>query len=123
MSFLLANWKLFGAAIAVAALFWVGWIVKGKFERAADADRLESQVMDLNQRLREQVSETRAAEERRVAVSKQLAEAEATSAAKTKEVIRVVRQTVRDDRSCDVPVGVLRALNETRGGDVPSPAE
>jgi hypothetical protein len=44
ITWLASNWRFIGASIAVIAALWVAALVKGKFDRAADADRIEAQA-------------------------------------------------------------------------------
>jgi hypothetical protein len=44
ISWLAANWRFVGAIVIVGAFAWGAALVKGKFDRAADADRIEAQA-------------------------------------------------------------------------------
>jgi uncharacterized protein (DUF3084 family) len=119
------NWfQIIAALVVVAGLGALGWVVKGKFDRAAEADRLEIELSQTNDRLKAQVEATRTAETARVAISVELAAERKKRESVTKEIVRYVRIQTPDDRRCDIPVDVLHKLNEARGYPaVPSPAQ
>jgi len=123
LSFLVAlagQWRAIAAGLALIAAVWLGFYVKGKFERAAQADLLEKRNVELNERWRAQVRATAAADRARLAVSEKLAAAEAALKTKTKGVVTYVTKTVTRDPACAIAVDVLSKLNETRGGAIPT---
>ena len=123
MSFLVAlagQWRAIAAGLALVGAVWLGFYIKGKFERAAQADLLEKRNVELNERWRAQVRETAEADRDRLAVSEKLAAAETALKAKTKGVVTYVTRTVTRDPACAIAVDVLSKLNENRGGAVPA---
>lgn len=126
MSWLIAlagQWRLIGVGLLAVGLLWGGWVVKGKFDRAAEADGLEKLLDETNAAYKAQVEATFKAEQARIKLSGELAAARAKREIVTKEVIRVIRKSVPDNRSCDIPINVLHQLNTARGYHVSEPSK
>lgn len=122
LSAVIANWRWIGAALIAIALAWAGFWVKGKIDRAAEADRLERVLDETTAAFKESVEAVRKAEAARIRVSQELAEARAKRDVVVKEVVRVIRQAPSDPR-CDVSVEQLRLVNRARGYALPEPTE
>lgn len=116
------NWRWIAAAVLALGLAWAGWVVKGKFDRAAEADRLESVLADTEKALKAQIAATVKADQERLRVSEELAAASVAREAIVKEVVRAIRQMPSDPR-CSVSVEQLRLLNKARGYNLPEPSE
>lgn len=110
----LANWRWIGAGFLSVALFAGGIWIKGKIERAAEADRLLTQLTHE----REAHANSEAA---RIKMAGDLAAAQGNIHTVIKEVIRRVPTLVRDDRVCDFSGELTGVLNRARGYDMPSP--
>lgn len=112
---LLKEWRLVLIVVIAVGAAWASWQVKGAFARAAEADRLES----LNKIYKLQASWQQArltqAESDRNKLAGELEAARVADKAAGETVVKVVKQYVRDDRACDIPVEVLRALNAQMG--------
>jgi hypothetical protein len=120
VGFVLAYWRPIAALIAVAAVAFGGWYIKGRFDRAAEADRLERVLDETTRAYKAQVAATFKADQERLKVSKELAAASTAREAIVKEVVRAIRQMPSDPR-CSVPVDVVRRLNAARGYELPEP--
>ena len=115
MTFLLANWRLFffiGLAVGFA---WTGAVIKGKFARAADADRFETERDDAIKTANLAALAYRKADQDRVLMSAQIADYQEQLRADVGTVIRRVPVYIKDDRACDIPVEVLKDLNRAMG--------
>lgn len=127
MSFLVAlaaNWRWLALGFAAVALAWVGFYIRAKIDRAAEADRLEVALRESEEDFRAQVAATRQADLARMEISRELAEAESRVRTEVKEVVRHVREKLPRDPRCDIPVDLLLRLNEARGHSaVPGPTE
>lgn len=114
--------KIIGSVVLVAAIGYGVWTIKGKFDRAAEADRLQTEVdmaqqeleianaaLDTERDLRQK------ADEDRVKISGELDAARRDRDKAIKRAVQAIKATVPDNRSCDIPVEVLQELNRARG--------
>lgn len=107
--------QLIAVAVVVIGLGALGWLVKGKFDRAAEADRLEIELADVNAKWKAQIEKTAAADSDRLAVSNELAKTRQQLEEESHEVTRNIVRTIRDERVCDIGIESLRLLNTARG--------
>ena len=115
MSFLLANWRLlFFIALAVGVA-WVGAHIKGRFDRANDADRLETERDMAVQNAELAAIAYKKADADRVLMSAQIADYQEQLRVDVGVVIKKIPVYIKDDRQCDVPVEVLKDLNRAMG--------
>lgn len=112
---ILKEWRLIGAVLLVIAAAWASWVVKDKFARAAEADRLESINTILTKQAEFNRHKLERAEQVRIDLSKSLETARASVRTETRTVIKKIPVHIKDDRACDIPVEVLKALNVARG--------
>lgn len=109
------NFQLILYAGVALALAYGGWVVKSKFARAAEADRLQSVNTILEKQAAWHQTLLKQAETDRIGIAKELAEARANASVAKETVKETVTKYVKDDRACDIPVEVLRALNVQMG--------
>ena len=112
---LAANWKLGLYALVAVGLAAGGFWVKSRLTRADEADRLESINTILQKQATWQRQKLERAEQTRIDLSAQLAAARANVRVKVETVIKRIPIHIKDNRACDIPVEVLRALNVARG--------
>lgn len=112
---LLRNWQLIAYVVAGSLLVFGGYYVKGKFARAADADRVEAEVEQMKGAARDLQHRLERAEASRTEISKQLEAERLKVKVDVRTVVKTIKVHVRNDRACDVPVEVLKALNQARG--------
>lgn len=108
LTWLASNWRLVGIAALCIALPIGAWYVKGKFERAAEADQLETQLKTE----RKAHADSEAA---RVKISAELAAAEGKVRVEVRETIKRIPVLVPDKRDCDLSDEVTTQLNRLRG--------
>lgn len=118
------NWLNVAAVVLVAAgLAWVGWIVKSKFDRAAEADRLELRLESVEQHLKDQIKAVAKADKARIEAVERLAVAEAAREVPFEKVRTHVVEKIVDRAECELDIPTLRLLNAARGystADVPA---
>lgn len=112
---LLKEWRLILVVVIALGAAWGAWQVKGAFARAAEADRLESLNKIYKQQAAWQQAKLTQAESDRNKLAAELDAARASDQAAAEVVTKTITKYVRDDRACDVPVEVLRALNVQMG--------
>lgn len=112
---ILANSRLIGIGVLVIALGFAGYYIRGKFARAAEADRLETINETMVEQAADQQKKLAAADADRVKLAADLAAARAAGAEAAEVVTKTVRVFVKDQRACDIPPEVLRALNVQMG--------
>lgn len=110
------NWLQISAALLVViSLGWSGWIIKGKFDRAADADQLQIELDAANSRLKASIEAVKKSDRARLRESAKLETALSQLDVKTKETIRYVVKKIPDNRACDLDAGTVGLLNDLRG--------
>ena len=112
---LLSQWRVILFAIALGAIAFGAWKVKSAFARAAEADRLETELDDAQKKAELSAVAYKKADQDRVLMSAQIADYQAQLGKDVETVIRRVPVYIKDDRQCDVPVEVLKDLNRALG--------
>lgn len=112
---LLANWKLLLYATVAMALAAGAFYVKGRFAKADQADRLSSINQILQKQHDFQQIQQRKLNDENVLLSAQIKAFEEKIGTDVQTVTKVIKVHVHDNRTCDVPVEVLKGLNQARG--------
>lgn len=112
---LLRNWQLVLYVVVGAVLVYGGFYVKGKFARAADATRIEAENGRMKDAARDLQHRLERAEAGRIEVSRELDAERRKVKVQVQTVVKTVKVHVKDNRECDIPVEVLKALNQARG--------
>lgn len=115
ISSLIANWRIVGIAFLCIALPIAGWVIKGKFERAAEADALATQLEASRAQIDAERKAHAESEAARIKISAELAVAEGQVHETVREVVRKVPVLVRDNRACDLSDELTSQLNKLRG--------
>lgn len=115
MTFLLANWRLFffiGLAVGFA---WTGALIKGKFDRAAEADRIEAERDMAMQNAELAALAYKKADHDRILMSAQIADYQEQLRADVGAAVKTVRVMIKDARACDLSIETVKTINAARG--------
>ena len=115
MTFLLANWRLFffiGLAVGFA---WTGAVIKGKFSRAAEADRFETERDDAVKTADLAALAYRKADQDRILMSAQIADYQEQLRTDVGAAVKTVRVMIKDARACDLSIEIVKTINAARG--------
>jgi hypothetical protein len=107
--------RIAAIAIVLAGIGALGWWIKGKFDRAAEADRLEVELADTEARLKASVGAVAAADRARLVVAAKLRDAAAERDALFEQARKHAVPKASDSSECDLDVESIRLFNAARG--------
>lgn len=115
ITFLLSNWRTFLYAAIAFGVAYGGFWLKATMVKAREGERLITINSMLQKRHDFDVKQAKIQAGENLLLSAQVKAFEDQTAADVKTVTKTIRIYVHDNRSCDVPIEVLKDLNRARG--------